>query len=258
MVSGWGGDELASFNGRGVLRNLARRGKLRMVWRETSRRLEVTSGSAGVKERARSSGVTLLDAAPAWIPDLRHRSQRRHQSEVDAEIDTVLRSVSPLAADTRLQRRRTFEQASDHHEIQLALLTGGHLQRRCESWYQTGRLFDVSYRYPLLDLDVVIAALSIHGGRSALRAGPGRRSALRSNRGCRRRWLGTSRNRSQRSLPRRRPMSFNARRATRPGGLMTTNTNEFLRLLSRSTPCRAVTAGRSNQYARPDAAPNRG
>lgn len=28
-------------------------------------------------------------------------------------------------------------------------------------WYQTGRLFDVSYRYPLLDLGVVTAALRL-------------------------------------------------------------------------------------------------
>ena len=41
------------------------------------------------------------------------------------------------------------------------LLTGGHLQRRCDGWYQTGRLFDIFYRYPLLDLDVVTAALQL-------------------------------------------------------------------------------------------------
>ncbi len=161
MVSGWGGDELASFNGRGVLRSLVRRGSVRTVWGQTNRRLELTTGSTSFKKRTRSFGATVLDAAPAWIPDPRHRSERRRQSEVDAEIDAVLRSVSPLAADTRQERLRTFQQASDHHEIQLALLTGGHLQRRCESWYQTGRLFDVSYRYPLLDLDVVIAALRL-------------------------------------------------------------------------------------------------
>ncbi len=76
-------------------------------------------------------------------------------------LDRELRAVSPLAADTRLERNRTFNQARDHHEFQLALLTGGHLQRRCEGWYQTGRLFDISYRYPLLDLDVVTAALRL-------------------------------------------------------------------------------------------------
>lgn len=162
LVSGWGGDELASFNGRGVLRHLVRSGRLAPVWRQTSRRVAITRPeSAGIGRRAKSFGATLLDSAPPWVPDPRHRTERREQLAARNEIDALLRSVSPLAADTMRRRIDTFEQARDHHEFQLGLLTGGHLQRRCDGWYQTGRLFGVDYRYPLLDLDVVTTALRL-------------------------------------------------------------------------------------------------
>lgn len=161
MLSGWGGDELASFNGRGVLRHLARTGRVRAVWNQTSKRVKLTgTPPVGFGKQARSFTATMLDASPGWI-DPRHRAERRDDRAVDAEIDAALRSVSSVAADARRTRMLTFRQASDHHEFQLALLMDGHLQRRCEGWYQTGQLFDLSYRYPLLDLGVVKAALQL-------------------------------------------------------------------------------------------------
>ncbi len=162
MLSGWGGDELASFNGRNVLRHLTRHGHLVEVWKQTGERIRLlATGPVGVRDQARSFAATLLDATPPWFPDPRHRAERREQAALDAEIDRELRALSPLAADARRERERTFERAGDHHQFQLELLVGGHLQRRCEGWYQTGRLFDIDYRYPLLDLGVVEAALSL-------------------------------------------------------------------------------------------------
>ena len=161
MLSGWGGDELASFNGRGVLRHLARTGRLRSVWNQTSRRVKLTgTPPVGFRRQLRSFAATMIDASPDWI-DPRHRTERRDARATEAEIDSALRAVSPLAADARQNRLLTFRQASGHHEFQLALLMDGHLQRRCEGWYQTGQLFHVSYRYPLLDLGVVKAALQL-------------------------------------------------------------------------------------------------
>lgn len=162
MLSGWGGDELSSFNGRGVLQHLARRGKVRAVWNQTSRRAELTASEpVGIGRQVRVFGAAMFAATPDPIRDLRHRAAARERDADGAEIDALLRAVSPLAADTLRDRIATFAQARDHHSYQLGLLTGGHLQRRCDDWYQTGRLFDVHYRYPLLDLDVVTAALQL-------------------------------------------------------------------------------------------------
>ena len=161
MVSGWGGDELASFNGRGVLRHLVRRGHVRSVWNETGQRMTLTRGHAGFREHGRSFAAAVLDATPDWFPDPRHRAARRRESEVESEADSMIRELSPFVADARQETLRSFDRAADHHEMQLALLTHGHLQDRCDGWYQTGRLFGVSYRYPLLDLDVVTTALNL-------------------------------------------------------------------------------------------------
>jgi len=162
MLSGWGGDELSSFNGRGVLDHLVSSGKLRAVWNQTNQRAKLNaSDRVGIGRQVRVFGAAIFGAAPGQIKDLRHRGQARARDAHAAEIDAMLRAVSPCAADIRRDRIATFAQARDHHSYQLGLLTGGHLQRRCDDWYQTGRLFDVFYRYPLLDLDVVKASLQL-------------------------------------------------------------------------------------------------
>jgi asparagine synthase (glutamine-hydrolysing) len=164
MLTGWGGDELASFNGRGVLPHLVRRGNLRAVWKQLGGRLELLSDQpVGLRQQTRSLAATVLDATPDWFPHPvpRQRRQRHEQQAALRAKDEALRSVSDLAADALAESNRTYGAVRDHHDYQLALLTAGHLQRRCEGWYQTGELFDVTYRYPLLDLDVVTAALSL-------------------------------------------------------------------------------------------------
>lgn len=156
MLSGWGGDELASFNGRAVITHLVRTGRLPSVWRHTSERVRVRAtgpvrrgtvarGFAG--ELRSSLRPTRGPFAPA---------PRRLPANLDA-----LAAISPLAAEAARRRHAEIVAATDHHAYQLALFTNGHLQHRCGWWYQTGRLWGIDYRYPLLDLDVVTAALRL-------------------------------------------------------------------------------------------------
>jgi asparagine synthase (glutamine-hydrolysing) len=162
MLTGWGGDEGASFNGSNVLGHLARRGNLRAVWDQTSKRADLRAiGRAPFARKAKSFAATLFEAMPQRVQDVRRPADARRRNAIEAEIDAALREFSPLVADVRRERIRGFNEATDHHDYQLALLTGGHVQRRCDGWYQTGRLFDIHYRYPLLDLGVVTAALQL-------------------------------------------------------------------------------------------------
>jgi len=162
MLSGWGGDELASFNGRNVVWSLARRGRVDAVWSNVTGRLAIHSTDpVPLRKKIRAVGGHLFMATPEWIHNLRRPADARRSRAEEAEIDSILREVSPLAADIRRERNRTFAQARDHHDYQMALLTGGHIQHRTTWWYQTGQLFDIDYRYPLLDLDVVAAALTL-------------------------------------------------------------------------------------------------
>jgi asparagine synthase (glutamine-hydrolysing) len=162
MLTGWGGDEAASFNGSNVLGHLVRQGNLRAVWKQTSKRADLRAiDHAPFGRKAKSFAATLFDASPQRVQDVRRPGDARRRNAIEAEIDAALRDFSPLVADVRGERIRGFSEARDHHQYQIALLTGGHVQRRCDGWYQTGRLFDIHYRYPLLDLDVVTAALQL-------------------------------------------------------------------------------------------------
>ena len=98
---------------------------------------------------------------PDPLTNLRHPSDVWPEWKLDREVDREIRSMSALAADLRRERFHRFSRTTDPHGFQLALLTGGHLQHRTSGWYQTGELFGIRYRYPLLDLGVVEAALSL-------------------------------------------------------------------------------------------------
>ena len=161
MLTGWGGDELASFNGRNAMATLLRRGRLTQVWRESARRSEVARGRPGPKATVRSFATEVLAALPAKVRDLRQPGLVADLRVNDAEIDAVLRAFSPRAADLRLARLDDLAARRSPRDLQLELLTDGHLQHRTAGWYQTGRLFGIDYRYPLLDLGVVEAALRL-------------------------------------------------------------------------------------------------
>lgn len=162
LLSGWGGDELASFNGRQVLPMLIRQGRFPTVWRESVRRAQVQlPGRIGPTGKTRTFAGALLSAMPERIQDLRHREEAKERAQHEREIDAALRDFSPIAADVRQTWNRNYRVARTPRDVQMVLLTGGHIQHRTAAWYQTGRLWGIDYRYPLLDLGVVETALQL-------------------------------------------------------------------------------------------------
>lgn len=159
MFSGWGGDELASFNGRMTLEARAAEGHLWQVWSESKARVRLRYDASGPMLQVRgvrSTGAFLRDGLRA-----RYRSRRAKPGEQRRSAAEQLRTLSPTVAELYLEAPSRIAQARDGHEYQLALFTGGHMQRRTESWFHVGGVMGVSYRYPLLDLGVVQAALSL-------------------------------------------------------------------------------------------------
>ena len=160
MLSGWGGDECASFNGRRVVNSLLRRGQLATAWRVARDRADVTTVGRGNPHL--SAMAVLLRATHARTFDaLRHPKQHLAQRRASVRIDELLRSQWPTVAAARLEAREQFDSVRNYRDLQWYLLTDGHLQHRTAWWYQTGRLFNVQYRFPLLDLDVVRAAFHV-------------------------------------------------------------------------------------------------
>ena len=155
MLSGWGGDELASFNGAGLVADSIRRGQLGQAWRMADPTPWRAPKGHRV-ERARTFAAAVWQARPNLrrrLPDRRDADRRRALTLLSAEY--------PAVADVLLESIRRSRDANDGMRHQVRTLGNGHLQRRTLSWYQAGRLFDLAYRFPLLDLEVVQTSLRL-------------------------------------------------------------------------------------------------
>ena len=145
LLSGWGGDEAVSFNGRGFHQHLLLGGRwLRLAaeYRATSRPFR-----------------TLADAALSIVhPGLRVRLGRRWRGEEPRRrrwlIDPAFaRRAKPLPVESfrLIGVRRT----------QARLLRSGHLCQRIEGWAASGARHGIAYRYPLLDRRLLELALGL-------------------------------------------------------------------------------------------------
>jgi len=154
LLSGWGGDELLVFNGRGYFADLFRRGQWVTLQREFHRQSQIHGGATWKKWLASGLLPLLPDAllhrlrpAAAPPPPCLPKGLR-------PEFVAALRQVEPLIRpplDGLIGVRRT----------QLALLHHGHLSYRMESWAAHGATLGITYAFPLLDRRIVEFALSI-------------------------------------------------------------------------------------------------
>ena len=144
LLSGWGGDETASFDGRGHSRWLARSGRWGLLFSET-RTSSRRRGHRGLR-LARNLTVRMLRAG--------FRGRDR------GAVWTDLTDLHPMAAE--MQRdliRRTHTRVSPR-DTQVSLLASGHVTSRVEAWAHVGARAGVEYRYPLLDRRLIDLCLS--------------------------------------------------------------------------------------------------
>ncbi len=161
MLSGWGGDELAAFNGRGYLADLWRRGHWLTLWRESA----AYAQQRGVSTAQILRGKGVLPNIPDRLLPLAVRStlppsfQRQSTLAAPALLhaDVVARLV---AADpgppSQLPRERPGVQRN-----QLMLLARGHLPTRVEWWATEAPEHGIVYRYPMLDRRLVEFSLGL-------------------------------------------------------------------------------------------------
>ena len=161
MLSGWGGDELSSSLGKRVPIFLMRSGRVAEALRETRdlQRLRPWAQNSALR-RARSYLSLLIASYPSLSRQLRFSQISRNERYED-ELNKIIGQHFPTAAAVREEYQRRLRDCKTQRERQLILLEGGQLQQRTAWWYQTGRLFGISYRYPLLDLPVVSVALGL-------------------------------------------------------------------------------------------------
>jgi len=156
MLSGWGGDEGASFNGRGVApgylrrrewRDLAAHLELHALWREPRRTRQIW-------RRLRNEVLGPLLAEAGWS---------RWQTDASRERSYV----SPALLDRLRPHLRPpsppLRESQGKRAYQLALLRNGHLTARMESWAAFGADHGLTYAYPLADRRVLEFSLTVPG-----------------------------------------------------------------------------------------------
>ena len=154
VLTGWGGDEFASFNGRMVNRALVRGLRIR----------HLRAAYSDLRARGQGPIRALTTLAEAGLPGQRipGRPDRRRPHVIRRELKVKDSAAQfPELATRYWADREALSRAPDARAYQLALLRRGHLARRIEAWHEAGRRFGVRYHYPLLDVRIVEWALSM-------------------------------------------------------------------------------------------------
>ena len=146
LLTGWGGDEVASFNGRGTLESMLLRGRW---WR-----LAAACRARGTGPRRLLLDHVLPLIAPALMLELRRLRRGK-----------PLRAKRGFADPSFRQRLRPRPEPVprylDTRRAQLQLLDSAHLSARIEDCAASGARRGIEYRYPLLDRRVLEFALGL-------------------------------------------------------------------------------------------------
>lgn len=132
ILSGWGGDQAASFEGRGLHARWLKTGRWRHLWRALPPR--------GVLRKAKAFLRIVRDTA---------REHRRDRSDVPEKIDArfVGRELDKRARLLPVNR----VSVTDPARVLVDLFEKGPITSRLETWYASGARLGIEYRYPLLD-----------------------------------------------------------------------------------------------------------
>ena len=148
LLSGWGGDEGISFNGRGYYPQLLRDGRLGKLWRE------LRAGGRRPLARLLLSAVLplLLPGAHLYVARLLRLGEWPWRNRTFVH-PAFARRMPPLPGPG--------PEPTGVRRMQVHLLTSGDLEARMEGWAASGARHGIEYRYPLLDRRVLEFALGL-------------------------------------------------------------------------------------------------
>ncbi|MEL7078451.1 MAG: asparagine synthase-related protein [Cyanobacteria bacterium J06648_1] len=159
LLSGWGGDEAITFNGRGYFAELFQKGR----WWHLYRELKLRGKLHGLNLRGQIFEKIILPLLPdkmyTRLGSLMNRQeilptgsdyiQPEFAQQIKSEIEQMPRLSKLLRERSRV---RTNQQM---------LLNYGHLTNRIESWAIGGAKHQLVYSYPLLDRRILEFALGV-------------------------------------------------------------------------------------------------
>jgi asparagine synthase (glutamine-hydrolysing) len=154
VLSGWGGDEGATFNGRGALAELFLRGR----WRALAREVAALKRERGWPASRIFRGEVLSYLLPGRAMRLARAIAGRKPN-----LQTLIGRILSAAARRRLAASggQELSMAPDGRENRWRLMTSPHITERVEVWAQTGAQHGLAFAFPLLDRRVVEFSLSL-------------------------------------------------------------------------------------------------
>ena len=154
VLSGWGGDEGATFNGRGTFAELFLRGR----WRTLAREVLALKRERGWSVPRILNNEIVSYLRPEGVINFVKRVIGR-----DADLQTLFRQSLSTSARRRLAASRAegLRMAPDGRENRWRLMTSPHIAERAEVWAQTGARYGLAFAFPLLDRRVVEFSLSL-------------------------------------------------------------------------------------------------
>ena len=149
MLSGWGGDEIITFNGRGYFSALF----LGLRWRKLAAETHAFQSLASIRK---ALSFLKNDFMRVWGDRLK---AKRYLYDTKRFYRDFL--AGNLLYELNHQRLHTLRLKPGVHQNQVQLWNNGHIAGRMEDWHHQGAFFGVEYRYPLLDRRIVEFALGI-------------------------------------------------------------------------------------------------
>lgn len=150
LLSGWGGDEGATFNGRGALAEALLRGHWRYL---------VSEIRAICRNRRMRLPAVLLREVMGYL--VSNSIRRRLSAALGRTTLVSSRAHALLQAEFSGVRPERYNIGPDAARNRFLLLTSPHLSRRAEQWALIGARHGVAISFPMLDRRVVELALSL-------------------------------------------------------------------------------------------------
>ena len=149
MLSGWGGDEIITFNGRGYFSALF----LGFRWRKLALETHAFLSPASMRK---ALSMLKNDFMRVWGDRLKGKTYSRETKKFCADFLT-----GSLLHELLHQKFNSLQLKPGVHQNQAQLWDHGHMACRMEDWHHQGAFFGIEYRFPLLDRRIVEFALGI-------------------------------------------------------------------------------------------------
>ena len=156
ILTGWGGDQIVSFQGRGAQVELLRAGRLIRLWRY----LRAEAQGTGTSLPRLFLSTVVMQGLPQ-----RFREALRRLVGRETPFLTTMASHSRLVAPHRRDSLliENWADDGDTHEMRRGTAEAWYIQTRLEAFARQGARHGIVYAYPLLDLDLIEFSMQVPG-----------------------------------------------------------------------------------------------